>query len=179
MTSFGSGGAPEKFGIYARALDQEGETFVMPAKSPVTYVSSGHLLYLRERHLVAQPFDVRSLRIQGDAVSLTENLLYFPQTAGALFAASRDVLVYQPDSASILSRLVWMDRSGREVGSLAAKADFANPRISPDGKRIALDITDHQSANIDVWIFQTSGGVASRITSDPAIDADQIGRAHV
>jgi serine/threonine protein kinase len=172
-TYFGSG-VNEKLGIYVRELDRDGETFVMPAKSPALYVPSGHLLFLRQRQLVAQPFDATTLRIQGEAVSLTENLQYFPQTKGSLFSASRDVLVYQPNLAPIVSRLVWMDRGGREVGSLGATGDFANPRISPDGKRIALDITDYDSGNVDVWVYQASGGAGSRITSDPAIDADPV-----
>jgi dipeptidyl aminopeptidase/acylaminoacyl peptidase len=72
------------------------------------------------------------------------------------------------------AQLLWFDRSGKETGSLGAPADQANPRISPDGKRVALDITDPQTGNIDVWIYETSGGIATRVTSNPAIDGEPI-----
>ena len=175
IASFGSGAERERMGIYLRSLDSNEERLVVAAKSTLAYAAPGYLLFLRERHLVAQPFDARSLQITGDPFPVAENIQYFPQTSGALFSVSENgLLVYQAESSSVLSRLLWLDRSGREVGSLGAEGDLANPRISPDGKRVALDITDHQSGNVDVWIYQSSGGVATRLTSDPAIDAGPI-----
>jgi Tol biopolymer transport system component len=108
-------------------------------------------------------------------VVVAENIQYFPQTAGALFSVSENgLLIYQVESTSVLSRLLWLDRSGREIGSLGTIDDQANPRISPDGKRVGLDITDHQSGNVDVWIYPSAGGVATRFTSHPAIDAGPV-----
>jgi Tol biopolymer transport system component len=174
VASFGSGAERERMGIYVRSLDSKEETFLLSAKSTLAYVPSGYLLFLREQHLVAQPFDARSLRITGEPLPVAENIQYFPQTSGALFSASNDLLVYSTESASVLSRLLWLDRSGREIGVLGTEGDLANPRISPDGKRVALDIADHHTGNVDVWIYQASGGVATRFTSDPAIDAGPV-----
>jgi Tol biopolymer transport system component len=175
IASFGSGEEKARMGIYAGALDSKDETFVAAAKSTLAYVAPGYLLYLRERHLVAQPFDPKGLRTTGDALPVAENVQFFPQTAGALLTVSENgLLVYQGESASVVSKLLWLDRSGREVGSIAAEGDLANPRISPDGTRIALDVTDHQSGNTDVWIYRSSGGVGTRVTSNPAIDGSPI-----
>jgi dipeptidyl aminopeptidase/acylaminoacyl peptidase len=175
VASFGSGGEREKMGIYVRSLDSKEERLIVVAKSTLAYTAPGFVLFRRERHLVAQPFDARSLQTTGDPFLVAENIQYFPQTYGALFSVSENgLLVYQAESSSVLSRLLWLDRSGREVGSLGGEGDLANPRISPDGKRVALDITDHQSGNLDVWIYQSSGGVATRLTSDPALDAGPI-----
>jgi Tol biopolymer transport system component len=79
--------------------------------------------------------------------------------------------VYQTAWSPVLSRLVWLDRGGREIGTLGTPGDQANPRISRDGKRVALDMIDHQTGNMDIWIYPASGGVGTRVTSDPAIDA--------
>ena len=175
VASFGSGEEKEKMGIYVRSLDSKEERLIVAAKSTLAYAAPGFVLFRRERHLVAQPFDAQRLRITGDPLLVAENIQYFPQTSGALFSVSENgLLVYQSESTSVLSRLLWLDRSGREIGSLGAVGDQANPRISPDGKRVALDITDHQSGNVDVWIYQSAGGVATRFTSDPAIEAGPI-----
>jgi Tol biopolymer transport system component len=175
VASFGSGAERERMGIYVRSLDSTEERLIVAAKSTLAYAAPGFVLFRRERHLVAQPFDARNLQITGDPFLVGENIQYFPQTSGALFSVSENgLLVYQTESSSVLSRLLWLDRSGREVGSLGTEGDLANPRISPDGKRVALDITDHQSGNVDVWIYQASGGVATRFTSDPALEAGPI-----
>ena len=181
VASFGSGGQEEKHGIYLGSLDSKEEKFLLRAKSSVAYApsftkaSEAYLLFFRERNLLAQPFDVKSLRIMGDPLPVAEEIQYFPQIYSALFSASENgVLLYQARSASGVSQLVWFDRSGKEIGSLGTEGDLANPRISPDGTRVALDITDHQTGNVDVWTYQFTGGVATRLTSDRALDAEPI-----
>ena len=172
VASFGSGGQQDKFGVYAGSLDSKEETFLLPAKSTIAYALPGVLLYLREGTLMAQPFDANATRVAGDPIPVAERIRYFPQTSSALFSVSANgLLIYQPESASALSELRWLDRTGKELGTLGTPGDQANPRISPDGKRVALDIIDHQTGNMDIWIYDVSGGVATRVTSDPAIDA--------
>jgi serine/threonine protein kinase len=172
VASFGSGEERQKMGIYLGSLDSKEERFLLPAKSPMAYVSPGYLLFLRERNLVAQPVDEKSLRTTGDTILLAEQVQYFPQTANALFSASESgLLVYSAEAPAVLSKLTWLDRSGRETGFLGTPGDQANPRISPDGTRVALDIIDHQTENMDIWIYRATGGVATRITADPAFDS--------
>jgi Tol biopolymer transport system component len=175
VASFGSGGQQEKMGIYVGSLDSKEERFLLRANSSVAYAPPGYLLFLRERNLLAQPFDVKSLRITGDPLLVAEEIQYFLQTHSSLFSVSENgVLLYQGRSAAGLSQLFWFDRSGKEMGSLGAPANQANPRISPDGKRVALDIIDPQTANSDIWIYKSSGGIPTRFTSDPAFDAEPI-----
>ncbi len=167
--------APEKMGIYVRSFDSKDEALVVAARSTLAYAPPGYLLFLRERNLVAQPFDPKGFRLTGDPVPLAENIQFSPQTTSAIFSVSENgLLVYQTEAASAVSRLVWMDRSGKEIGPLGTEGDLANPRISRDGKRIVLDITDHQSGNVDVWVYQATGGVATRVTSEPGLDAGPV-----
>jgi Tol biopolymer transport system component len=175
VASFGSGEEKQRMGIYARSLESGEESLLVTAKSTFAYAAPGYLLYLRDRTLVAQPFDAERLRITGDAIPVAENVEYFPQTAGALFSVSDNgLLVYQTASSVMTSRLLWLDRGGREVGSLGVDGYLANPRISPDGERVAADITDPRSGNVDVWIRRFSGGVATRLTSNAAIDGSPV-----
>ncbi len=58
-----------------------------------------------------------------------------------------------------------VDRGGREIGQLGELADYATPRLSPDGDRLAVVITDDET---DLWIFDLERGVPSRFTSSRA-----------
>ena len=171
VASFGSGGQEEKMGIYVRSLDSKEESFLLRANSTVAYAAPGYLLFFRDGNLLAQPFDAKGVRITGDPLAVAEQIQYFPQTHSALFSVSENgVLLYQAGSASGTAQLVWFDRSGKETGTLGGPGDQANPSISPDGKRVALNIVD-KIGNPDIWIYESSGGLPTRFTSDPAFDA--------
>ncbi len=59
------------------------------------YVSSGHLVFYRDKDLLAAPFDIRRLELTGPAVRLVENLgLDFNGTPLASVASNR--LAYVP-----------------------------------------------------------------------------------
>jgi Tol biopolymer transport system component len=175
VASFGSGAQQEKLGVYAASLDSKDETLLVRARSSMAYAPPGYLIFFRERNLVAQPFDAQSLQTTGDPLPIAEDVQFFPQTYSALFSVSGNgLLLYQPRSSSAVSQLVWFDRGGKPVGTVGAPGDQANPRISPDGRRVALDVADRQTGNMDVWIYVAAGGVGTRLTSDPAIDSDPI-----
>jgi Tol biopolymer transport system component len=61
-----------------------------------------------------------------------------------------------------------MDRSGKELGRIGDPAIMANPTLSPDGARVAVDISDQTANNVDIWIESTTGAGNSRFTFDPA-----------
>jgi eukaryotic-like serine/threonine-protein kinase len=175
VASFTSSGEQEKMGIYAGSLDPEEEKFLTRANSSVAYAPPGYILFYRERNLFAQPFDARELRVTGEPFPVAEGIQYFPQTFNALFSVSPSgTLLYQSRSTSSLGQLLWFDRAGRQIGSLGEPGDQGNPRISPDGRRVTLDITNPQTGNMDIWAYESSGGIAMRLTSSPAIDTGAI-----
>lgn len=169
------GGEKEKTGIYVRSLDSEEEKFLFRANSNVVYTSAGYILFYRERNLLAQAFDTKTLQIKGEPIPVAKEVQYFPQIYGALFSASQNgVLLYQTQAGSGVSQLLWFDRNGKQIGSLGSGANQANPRISPDGKKVALNIADPQTGNMDIWIYESTGGIPSRFTSDPAFESGPI-----
>jgi hypothetical protein len=66
------------------------------------------------------------------------------------------------------SVLTWIDRSGKELARIGGTAVMANPTLSPDGSRVALDVSDQKANNVDVWIESTTGAGNARFTFDPA-----------
>jgi eukaryotic-like serine/threonine-protein kinase len=135
----------------------------------------GHLLFVREGALMAQPFDASKLELSGGPFALATtpapgaNAGYygFSASVSGVLAHSSVPGEYGPQ------RLVWLDRTGaaQEMTSVVS-ADLFAPRISPDGLRVAYEGTE--SANGDVWIYDTLRATRSRLTTDPNGDAGPI-----
>ena len=86
----------------------------------------------------------------------------------ALAVGGNGTLIYNTGVGAALSVLTWMDRSGKELGRIADPAIMANPTLSPDDSRVAVDISDLKNNNVDVWLLSTSHSGNARFTFDPA-----------
>ncbi|HEV8119517.1 MAG TPA: protein kinase [Candidatus Polarisedimenticolia bacterium] len=172
IASFSSNTEQEKMGVYLGSLEHGEEEFLLRANSNMAYAPPGYILFLRERNLYAQRFDLEGFQVSGDPIAVAEQIQYFPQIFTGLFSVSgTGSLLYQNQGGSTLGRLVWFDRDGKGLGALGVPADQANPRLSPDGRRVALSITDARSGNADVWSYDIAGGIPTRLTTHPAIDS--------
>ena len=60
-----------------------------------------------------------------------------------------------------------MDRSGRQVGSIGEPGYFGLVRISPDGGRLVADVENPATGGRDLWLYDLSTGIGSRLTVDP------------
>jgi len=138
----------------------------------VSYAAPGYLLFVRDRTLVAQKFNAQSLALEGDPVPLGEGL--GTDTVGlASFSVSRTgVLVYRGGELTG-SRLVWVDRSGKETPALDAAADYHDTWFSPDHTRLVYDVSGDGGKN-DIWIRDLARGVSSRFTFGPSTNVDAI-----
>ena len=140
-----------------------------PGGSRVVYSPAGYLLYVKDRTLLAQPFDVRALRITGEPLPVVDGV-----GAGgnglAHFSASEGVLTYSSVGAAGNSQLVWMDRTGKNLSQVGPAGDINNLSLAPDGKRVAVRILDPQTSNRDIWILDPERGTNTRFTFDAAND---------
>ena len=158
-------------GVYVASLDSKDTKLVLPVevKSRVEYAPPGYLLYVRDGNLLAQPFDATALRTTGEPLVVVEHLPYFG-TGWAEFSVSENgVLVHGTKHSS--TRLVWFDRTGREVGSVGEADEHYGLRLSPDGKRVGIGIADARSGAGDLWIYDLSRNTRTRFTDHPDDDA--------
>ena len=72
---------------------------------------------------------------------------------------------------SVEGRLTWFDRQGNKVGTVGDPGVYRTLSISPDAKRVAVERTDPQTQNRDIWLLDSAGGASTRFTSDPGWDA--------
>jgi Tol biopolymer transport system component/tRNA A-37 threonylcarbamoyl transferase component Bud32 len=135
------------------------------------YVSSGHLVFAKDETLLAVPFDLGALKVTGGAVPLTEDLAMADGEGYAAFdIAPNGTLVYLP-SSSFRAELdvVFVDRRGFARSALPDPARYDNPRLSPDGTRIAVDLLP-KGGTSDIWVFPVGSSRGTRITDSPAKD---------
>jgi len=126
------------------------------------YVPTGHLVFVRSGVLLAVPFDLTRLAVTGEPIPLLEDVAVESASGQAGYALSTNgVLAYVPASQwHNNNALVWVDRAGREKSVLDSLGDYHVPRISPDGRRVALI----SGAKWDVWICELGRRVLSRLT---------------
>ena len=132
------------------------------------YLPSGHLLYIHGGTLFAQLFDVDRLQVSGNPVPIMDNI-QIANEGSALYAVSESgTLAYLPDRIpqSSSAPLLWMDRAGRTTTLRTTATQWANPRFSPDGRRLAMDIT--ANGNTDIWVYDLERDQMLKLTSDPA-----------
>ncbi|MGH2567608.1 MAG: hypothetical protein ACRDGA_04665, partial [Bacteroidota bacterium] len=172
-TSFAGGG--EGDWIYVSSLDStEKSRILLNASSNMAYAGK-HLLFMREQSLMAQPFDADRLELTGDAFPVAEQVQFDPGFTKAVFSVSENgILAYQVGAASGGRQLVWFDRTGKKLGTVGTPREYNSPRLSPDGKRLVVDLFDPQSRNIDVWLCEIARDVWTRFTFDPAVDRDPL-----
>lgn len=158
-------------GLFAGAIDSDQIKQVAPMPPARAQYVNGYLLYPREGSLVAQPFDERTLSLSGEPFVVIERLPYFDKTGAAEFSASaQGVLAYMTELPK--TRLVWLDRGGRELAQVGTPADFGDVRLSPDGQRAALTINDPRLGSGDIWIQDLARDTRTLFVSGPADDAD-------
>jgi eukaryotic-like serine/threonine-protein kinase len=164
-------GKPGINAIFLGSLDSTEKRLLVSTSANAAYAEPGYLVYMRDKTLVAQPFDRRSYTLSGQPHTLSDEVLFFPQVYRAVFSASsEEVLVTQTGKGAYMSQLTWFDRSGKPAGTVGQPGWYDNVRLSPDGRRVAADQTDQDGRNIDIWIHELARGSATRMTFDPALD---------
>ncbi len=156
-------------GIYASSLEGKTRKLVLLCHS--TFGFDAHNLYYadEQRQLVSIAFDTSAATVSGSPAVLANAVGFSPSTYWAAFAVAQNgTLIYNTEAGAAQSVLTWIDRSGKELGRIGQSAVVANPTLSPDGSRVAVDISDEKANNVDVWIESTTGAANSRFTFDPS-----------
>jgi Tol biopolymer transport system component len=128
------------------------------------YLPSGHVLYMHEGTLFAVPFDLKRLEVTGQPAPILEGVVTSPVFAGAQFSFSETGnLVYVAGRAGIQNvSIYWMDREGKFTPLRETPGNYNNLALSPDGKRLALDIVD--GGRRDIWVYEWERDTLTRLT---------------
>jgi hypothetical protein len=153
------------------SLDGGQAKSLVPAYSNAQY-AEGYLLFIRGDQnagtLLAQPFDPVRFTIDGTPVTVAEHVEVTDDLAGfgKFSVAAGGALVF--DGSRLLTRLEWYDRAGRQSGTFGEPALRSDPRLSPDGARIAFSKYDPRTQTTQVWTADVPRAVETRLTSGPS-----------
>ena len=143
--------------------DRARKTLARGVGSP-RYLPSGHLVYTRNATMFAVPFDLERMEARGTAVAVLDDVAYDPVAHGAQYDVSRTgTLVYRRHVGSSAT-VQWLDPTGKQEPLLAKPGAYVGtPRVSPDGKRIAISIVD--GSNQDIWVYEPKRDAMTKLTS--------------
>jgi len=160
---------PENNGIYAGSLDSTASIRIVGGDSPVAYAAPGYLFFVRGGALLAQPFDVSSLRMTGEPVQVAQDIRYNSGDSYAAFSVSaHGEIAYQTTAAVPRTQIAWFTRTGQRDEIAGAAGRFSDPSLTRDGTRVA--VTRWADGTSDVWVLDAARGTSSRLTLDPAVD---------
>jgi len=148
---------------------------IMGSDSPIKYLAPGYLLFGRQDALMAQPFDWRRGALSGTAIGIAEQVARHVNNNALIFDASANgTIAYVNDAGTPLAQLTWFDSRGKRLGTVGSPAPYRNPTLSPDGKRVAIEITNSVNRTQDIWLLDVDTGEPSRFTFDPANDIQPV-----
>jgi len=153
-------------------MDTGARTTVQRGGFSGRYVRSGHLLYTNSGTLFALPFDIEALQPTGSAVPISQDNRVTAEGASDWSVSDNGTLVYRTGAIFIPRHLInWLDEG--EMTPLWGQAQtYAEPRLSPDGTRLAVMILEGD--NWDLWTYDITRDVATRLTFDPAFEGPGI-----
>ncbi len=138
------------------------------------YVPTGHILYVLKGTLFALPFDVGKMEATGSEMPVLEGLETNPAEGSAQYGVSDNgLLAYLDDVADISPfTIVSVDRQGRSEPLWKEPGIYGTPRLSPDGRRLAVSLQRDEIWN--VWVYDLERDVANRVTFGKRYDADPV-----
>ena len=129
--------------------------------------ADGHLLYVRDGALVAQPFDPARREIRGEPTALVGDVLSNRRFSYGVFSAGgAGILAFLTGRQRDLSQLVWRDRSGRRLGELGTPgiiSGYGGLALSRDGRLAAVARVDEGTSEADIWLYDLDRGSESRL----------------
>ncbi len=153
-----------------RVLVQGAYTGRYVPTGPSAALRTGHLVYTRAGRLMAVPFDLARLEVSSAPPAPLAEVVNDIRGEGAPYAVSANgSLAYVAASPRWLERrLVWVDRRGSVEALPVSPRPYANPHLSPDGRRVAVQI---EEATVGIWIYDLSRATLTRLTSEGSSQA--------
>ncbi len=146
--------------IVVRSLVSGDQTTLIEGGADARYVSTGHLVYVRQGTLMAVPFDLDRLALTGAAVGIVNSVMQAVNTpSGAIETGAAQFSVSASGTLVYVSggmfpegerSLIWVDRAGVIQLLPAPPKPYLGPRLSPDGQRVAVFT---QGRDAEVWIY--------------------------
>ena len=137
------------------------------------YASEGYLVYLTGQGIAAIAFDPDAGRVRGASTQVPSIEL---QPDGAYLAADFAIsdsgtLAHIPSGPSVQNWLVWVDHTGtEEILSGLPSGRKSYPRVSPEGDRVAFNLSTDGGTNRRIWVLDLERGVATQVSGGLSVE---------
>jgi eukaryotic-like serine/threonine-protein kinase len=169
-------GGGEKAGTYVASVAAPKERQVVATGAIRRVYAAGHLLFVRDGTLLAQPFDPERAALSGGPVAIASSVATWdsnPAYAWFDVSAAGTLAYLSGPGAGGQVQLAWVDRKGTRVATVGEPGDYGQFTLSPDGRNVALEVRDAKR-EFDIWVMDVARGVASRVTNRAGDDRDPV-----
>jgi serine/threonine protein kinase len=171
MSEAGEAWPASERGVHVGTLGSFDVRPVAKVESAFAYANPGFLVFAREGALLAQRFDPNSLKTEGEPMAISPEVQSYAPTGAAYVSASSGAPMIAFSEGASRARLVWVDRAGKETGSVRGPDHYSSPRLSPDRKRLAFALVDRRLGTTDVWVQDLERSTATRVNFGPASES--------
>ncbi len=131
------------------------------------YDPAGYILSVEGNILTARKFNFPGDKKVGEPFPLAEVSATSTNRQADFSLSENGTLIYQPEFSRTASDLVWVDRAGRVLDTVASNQRFWDMDISPDGKRLAYSQGSEEGFGTDVWTLDLERKVSTQATFAP------------
>jgi serine/threonine protein kinase len=172
MARSGAGSA-EGQAVMLSSIEGSVDRLLFRAPTAVEF-ASGHLLFIRERTLMARPFDPGSLEFAGEALPIAESVAMLPAgTVIGIYSASQNgVLVFlEGTGGDGAFRLIWRDREGNDLGTVGEPAAIDEVHLIRGDELAVVSMEESGTGNGDLWVVDLRRELFSRFTFEPGFES--------
>jgi eukaryotic-like serine/threonine-protein kinase len=152
-----------RFNVVVETLATAERKLLIESAYDARYVTSGHLVFARNRAILAVPFDLQRLEVTGPPVTLVEPVAGKPIDGnGGYRLSTNGTLAFLPEPSLDGRTLMWVERTGAETPLPIPARAFSSPRVSPDGSRLAFAVAE--AGRHDIYTYELASGTLGRLT---------------
>ncbi|HVS31585.1 MAG TPA: protein kinase [Thermoanaerobaculia bacterium] len=163
LYSIWRGGSFDDGDIAVRSLESGEQKIILRGGSHARFLPTGHLVYGRGGALLAVPFDPKRLEATGAPVIVLDDVATGTTggEAQVSFSDRGTILFARGGALTEVRDLVWVTRDGEATPVVATRRNYADPKLSPDGRLIAVTI---ETAQFDTWVLDIERDSVNRLS---------------
>ena len=165
-------GGRDNSGLYVGSMDSKDRTLLLDVErlgqeySKVEYAAPGYLLFVRDRALLAQPFNATRLALEGDVVQVADGVLKEGPGSSSFSVSTNGVLVFWGGVVPPETRLTWIKRDGASAGTVGPAGAYFGLSLSRDERTVAVNRFEpnERVQLVAVWLVDVQRNTLTKFT---------------